>query len=56
MDDMMQQNKEAYEEILKVIKADSAVGIDAPLTHAVIIKYLQDLTQKMDRIEKMLVK
>lgn len=44
-----------YEEIAKVIHSDtSPVGIDAKKTHILILNKLQDLTDRMERIEQLL--
>lgn len=42
-----------YEEIAKVIHSDaSPVGIDAKKTHILILNKLQEITDRLDRIEK----
>lgn len=44
--------KETFSEIEKVIASDaSPVGIDAKKTHIIIIKMLQDMSERLDRIE-----
>jgi hypothetical protein len=50
----IQKSKEDYIEIIEKIRSESPVGIDAQLTHAMIIDYLKRLTQQLDRIEKRL--
>jgi len=46
-----------YEEIAKVIGSDaSPVGIDAKKTHIIILHKLEELNQRMIRIENMLLK
>jgi hypothetical protein len=44
--------KSQYREIVERISvADSPVGIDAQYTHAIIITYLQQIAQRLDRLE-----
>jgi len=46
-----------YEEIANVISSDaSPVGIDAKKTHIIILHKLDELNQRMIRIENMLLK
>ena len=46
-----------YEQIAKVIHSDkSPVGIDAKKTHILILSKLQQLNERMERIEQMLIK
>lgn len=46
-----------YEEIAKEINSDgSPVGIDAKHTHIVIINKLIEISERLDKIEKLLVK
>jgi len=46
-----------YEEIAKVIHSDkSPVGIDAKKTHILILNKLQELSDRMERIEETLKK
>lgn len=48
---------ETYEEIAKVIHSDqSPVGIDAKKTHILILNKLQELTERMERIEQLMKK
>jgi len=48
---------ETYEEIAKVIHSDkSPVGIDAKKTHILILHKLQELNDRMERIEQHLKK
>jgi hypothetical protein len=50
--DPMQQSKEELASIVDHISvANSPVGIDAQLTHAIIISYLQQIVGRIDRIE-----
>ena len=47
------RSKEEYSDIIKRISmASSAVGIDAQYTHAIIITYLQQISQRLDQLEK----
>lgn len=49
--------KETYEEIAKVIHSDkSPVGIDAKKTHILILHKLQELSDRMERIEQHMIK
>jgi len=46
-----------YEEIAKVIHSDSSpVGIDAKKTHILILNKLQELNDRMERIEQEMTK
>lgn len=46
-----------YDEIAKVIhSSESPVGIDAKKTHILILNKLQELTERMERIEQSLKK
>ena len=48
---------ETYKEIAKVIHSDqSPVGIDAKKTHILILNKLQELTERMERIEQLMKK
>lgn len=50
-------DEKTYNEIAKVIHSDeSPVGIDAKKTHILILNKLQELTERMERIEEMLKK
>lgn len=50
--DPMQQSKEELAAIVDHISvANSPVGIDAQLTHAIIITYLQQIVGRLDKIE-----
>lgn len=47
--------KEEYKKIIDQISLpDSPVGIDAQYTHAIIITYLQQISSRLERIEKTL--
>ena len=49
--------KEVYDEIAKVIHSDrSPVGIDAKKTHILILNKLQEITERLERIETKLKK
>jgi len=51
--DPLTKSKEQFAEIIKQIgSANSAVGIDAPYTHAIIINYLQQINERLDALEK----
>ncbi len=55
MTDPILRSKQEYAEILsRISNPDSPVGIDAVMTHAIIIGYLQDITQRLERIEEKL--
>ena len=50
--DPLRTPKSDYAEIVNRISvADSPVGIDAQYTHAIIITYLQQISERLDRIE-----
>lgn len=50
-------NPDTYKEIADVIHSDkSPVGIDAKKTHILILNKLQELNDRMERIEKELIK
>ena len=44
--------KEDYQKTIERIRSESAVGIDAQYTHAVIIEYLKQISQRLDVLEK----
>jgi hypothetical protein len=47
--------KEEYEDIVNRISLpDSPVGIDAQYTHAIIITYLRQIAERLDKIESKL--
>ena len=55
--DPMQQSKEELARIVdRISVANSPVGIDAQLTHAIIITYLQQIVGRLDRIESELAR
>jgi hypothetical protein len=43
-----------YELIAGLIQSDGPVGIDAKKTHILILNKLQEITERLDRIEKQL--
>lgn len=50
-------NPDTYKEIADAIHSDkSPVGIDAKKTHILILNKLQELNDRMERIEKELIK
>ena len=51
----IQRSKEEYKEIIdKISTPNSPVGIDAQYTHAIIITFLQDISHRLDKLEKAL--
>ena len=52
--DPLSKSKDAYGRIIDKIKSDSSVGIDAQLTHALIIQYLINIEDKIRRLEERL--
>jgi len=52
MPDPLQKEKKDFSDIIKKIESDSSVGIDAQLTHAFIIDYLQNIQRKLESIEE----
>ena len=51
----MKKTKEEYTDIInKISMSSSAVGIDAQYTHAIIITYLQQISARLDKLEKAL--
>ncbi len=53
-DNPLAQSKDQYAQIIKIIEANSAVGIDAQYTHAIIIEYLSQLSVRVTKIENIL--
>lgn len=50
--DLLSVSKDDYKDIIDRISVpDSPVGIDAQLTHAVIIAYLREIVARLDRLE-----
>lgn len=51
----IQKSKEEYKELIdKISISNSPVGIDAQYTHAIIITYLQQISQRLENLEKAL--
>lgn len=50
-------DEKTYEEIAQVIHSDSSpVGIDAKKTHILILNKLQELNDRMERMEEQMMK
>ena len=55
MTDPLSKPKQDFNELIAQLSSpDSPVGIDAKYTHAVIIDYLRQISQRLDTIEKQL--
>ncbi len=55
MEDPLSKSKESFESLIAQISvSDSPVGIDAKYTHAIIIDFLRQISQRLDRIEQRL--
>lgn len=53
--DPLKKTKSSYARVIKKIALpESSVGIDAQLTHAIVIDYLQQLSDRLSKIEKKL--
>ena len=52
--DPMDKNKEEFKETIQKIAANTSVGIDPQLTHAIIIDYLQQLNKRLERLEQII--
>ena len=51
----LEQSKKVYQSIVDQISLpDSPVGIDAQYTHAIIITFLQQISSRLERLEKAL--
>ena len=51
-EDPLNMPKDALKNIMeKIGSVDSPVGIDAKYTHAVIITYLQNISERLDKLE-----
>jgi len=49
----LSKEKNDYQQTIeKIANLDSAIGIDAQYTHAIIIDYLQILIKKIDKLEE----
>jgi len=54
--DPMSKTKADYSEIIRHISLpESPVGIDAQLTHAIIIAFLKQISNRLDAIESQLI-
>ena len=52
--DPLSMPKDELEDIMaQITLADSPVGIDARYTHAIIITYLQRISERLDKLETM---
>lgn len=52
---LFEKNGNDYQEILKQIHSEtSPVGIDAKHTHAVILRYLEEILNRIEKIENKL--
>lgn len=56
LENPLEKPKHDYQQTIERIKSESAVGIDAQYTHAIIIEYLKQISQKLDILEKKLGK
>lgn len=52
--DPMKKTKDDYKETINKIASNTAVGIDPQFTHAIIIDYLQQITERIERLEAMM--
>ena len=51
--DPFSKSKEELSTVIKKIHSDqSAVGIDAQYTHAIIIEYLQQISKRLEALEQ----
>ena len=51
-EDPLNMPKDALKNIMeKISQADSPVGIDARYTHAIIIAYLGQISERLDKLE-----
>ncbi len=54
-DDPLSRPKADYDDLIaKISTTDSPVGIDAKYTHAIIIDYLQQISARLEAIERRL--
>ena len=57
IDDPLAKPRETFDSLMAQLSAkDSPVGIDAPYTHAIIIDFLRQLSDRLDEIEQRLNK
>lgn len=55
MSDPLSKPKEAFDDLIQQLSSpNSPVGIDAQYTHAVIIDYLRQISERLDKIEAQL--
>ncbi len=54
LENPLEKPKSDYQLTIQRIKSEGAVGIDAQYTHAIIIEYLQQISQRLDVLEKKL--
>ncbi len=53
----LKKSKAEYEETIGTIRSDNAaVGIDAQYTHAVIIEFLKQISDRLERLERAMEK
>ncbi|OGX08817.1 MAG: hypothetical protein A2Z88_09390 [Omnitrophica WOR_2 bacterium GWA2_47_8] len=51
----LKKTKDEYKETVDLISmANSAVGIDAQYTHAIIIEFLKQISARLEKLEKAL--
>ena len=51
----LEKTREDYADLIDQLGSpDSLVGIDAQYTHAVIIQFLQNISERLEKIEKAL--
>ena len=49
----LKRSKTEYEETISTIRSENAaVGIDAQYTHAIIIEFLKQISDRLDRLER----
>ena len=51
MTEPLNRGKTDFTELIERISSDSPVGIDAQYTHAIIIQYLREISERLERIE-----
>ena len=50
--DPLEKPKQEYADLIEKISAEgSPVGIDAKYTHAIIIEYLRQISERLERLE-----
>jgi len=53
--DPLKKSKKEYQDTIEVIRSEnSAVGIDAQYTHAIIIEFLKQISARLDEMEERL--